>query len=189
MHTTTLRATAILGVLTLGAIFSNTASAGCDFKAPPAGSDGAGFLPVANHDDEFFGPPLWESPIVGMWSFTFTAKGAPADAPPVDKGFVTWHADGTELMNSGRAPMTGSFCMGVWKQVGIATYVLNHWALSWDDTGTVLIGPTNIRERVTVERGGKRYSGTFTLTQYDPTGKQNLGGVSGTVRATRITAD
>src|SRR5262249_4473417 len=113
----------------------------------------------------------------------------PADAPPVDKGFVTWHADGTELMNSGRPPMTGSFCMGTWKQVGPATYVLNHWALSWDPSGTVFVGPTNIRERVTVDRSGDRYTGTFSITQYDTDGKTPLGGVSGTVKASRITAD
>jgi hypothetical protein len=186
MHTNTLRATAILGVLTLGAFFSSTARAGCDMTTPPAGGR---FLAISNHGEEHFGPPLWESPIVGLWAFTFTADGAPPEAPPVDKGFVTWHADGTELMNSGRAPMTGSFCMGVWKQVGRATFVLNHWALSWDDTGTVFVGPTNIRERVTVDRNGKRYSGTFTLTQYDAKGKNAIGGVSGTVSATRITAD
>ncbi|MGH8300576.1 MAG: hypothetical protein ACRET5_03820, partial [Steroidobacteraceae bacterium] len=71
--------------------------------------------------------PFYTAPITGMWTFTFTAEGdtgsgAPAHALPlpdgasVDAGYVTWHDDGTELMNSGRAPSTGSFCMGVWKQ-------------------------------------------------------------------------
>ena len=86
--------------------------------------------------------PYYTAPITGLWKFVFTAKGnTGANAPPnalplpdgalVDAGFVTWHDDGTELMNSGRAPASGSFCMGVWKQVGALTYKLNHWALSW----------------------------------------------------------
>jgi hypothetical protein len=130
--------------------------------------------------------------IVGLWKFTFVAQGntsGPPDGTPIDAGFVTWHRDGTELMNSGRAPQTGSFCMGVWKHTAGAGYQLNHWALSWSDDGSTFVGPTNIRESVSVGRGGNRYSGTFTLDQYDPTGTTVLAEVLGTVTATRITAD
>ena len=103
----------------------------------------------------------------------------------VDAGFVTWHDDGTELMNSGRAPASGSFCMGVWKQVGNSTYKLNHWALSWipdyqpgqtkswselsgggvDETFQAF-GPANIEEVVTLSNRGNGYTGSFRLTQY-----------------------
>lgn len=109
--------------------------------------------------------------IVGLWKFSFVAEGNSEipDGVVIDSGYVTWHADGTELMNSGRAPMTGSFCMGVWKRVG-RTYKLNHYALSWDPNGTNLVGPANIRERVRVDPGNNSYSGTFTLDQYDTSG-------------------
>jgi hypothetical protein len=126
--------------------------------------------------------------IVGLWKSAFTAKGnsppGPPDGAPIDAGFVTWHNDGTELTNSGREPLTGSFCMGVWKQVGKATFKLNHYALSWDPTGRVLIGPTNIRENVTVDAGGNHYSGTFSIDQFATDEKTVLAHVVGTVSAT-----
>ena len=130
-------------------------------------------------------------PITGLYRFTFTAKGDQdiPDGTVLDQGFTTWHADGTEIMNSGRAPMTQSFCMGVWTRTGPQTYRLNHWAMSWDPTGKTFIGPTNIREYVTLGRGGSSYSGSFTLTQYAPDGKTNLRQVQGSVTATRVTPD
>ncbi|HEX4023576.1 MAG TPA: hypothetical protein VHX52_02565 [Steroidobacteraceae bacterium] len=138
--------------------------------------------------------PFDTAAITGLWRFTLTSDGqSPAPAPPVnvlvDSGFATWHDDGTELMNSGRAPVSGSFCMGVWKQVGAQTYKLNHWALSWIphyepgqtnswitnpdgssvggvDEAFQYFGPTNIQETLTLARDGSRYTGTFKLTQY-----------------------
>jgi hypothetical protein len=140
----------------------------------------ASFLPV----DWRWSDP---APIVGLWHMKFVVDNGTPDGLVVDEGFTTWHDDGTELMNSGRAPMTGSFCMGVWKRVGPATFSLNHWALSWDDSGKQLIGPTNIREVVTVDRRGTTYTGTFTLTQYLPDGKTPAGDpAAGKVVATRI---
>jgi hypothetical protein len=136
--------------------------------------------------------------IVGLWKFEFTATSP--FVGPFDAGYVTWHSDGTELMNSGRAPTTGSFCMGVWKQIGHSTYKLNHFALSWafdanapvtgpGTGGAIFVGPTNIREQVTVDRSGNNYEGTFTLVQYDQDGITVLATITGTVTATRITAD
>ena len=128
--------------------------------------------------------------ITGLWKFTFTAKGNTniPDGAPIDAGYATWHADGTEIMNSGRPPMTGNFCMGVWKQTGHKTFKLNHVALSWDPSGTTFVGPANIREVVTVDGTGNNYSGTFTLTQYDTNGNV-LVQVLGVISAQRITAD
>lgn len=136
--------------------------------------------------------------IVGMWKIAFTAQGNGANGPPdgtsIDAGFQTWHADGTELMNSGRPPATGSFCQGVWQQQNWSTYSLNHWALSWDfdkTTGmpTVFVGPTNIQERVTVDYTGNTFSGTFSITQYAPDGTTAMGGVQGVVSGTRVTVN
>jgi hypothetical protein len=142
--------------------------------------------------------------IVGMWHFTFTAEGnnppGPPDGAVVDSGYVTWHSDGTELMNSGRAPTTGSFCMGVWKQAGRSTFKLNHFALawSWDPNtpvtgpgtgGADFAGPANIRETVTLDKTGNQYQGWFTLTQYQTDGTTIAEAVTGKVTATRITVD
>ena len=126
--------------------------------------------------------------IVGLWKFAFVAKGNKGipDGAPIDAGFVTWHADGTELMNSGRAPVTQSFCSGVYDSYGPGKYELNHWALSWDNTGTVFVGPANIREKVVLANANK-YGGTFSITQYATDGKTVLAEVLGTVTATRIT--
>ncbi|HTY48579.1 MAG TPA: hypothetical protein VMB48_02680 [Steroidobacteraceae bacterium] len=80
------------------------------------------------------GGPFNTAAITGLWKFEFVSDGRNGGPPPgglADSGFVTWHDDGTELMNSGRAAVAGDFCMGVWKQVGALTYKLNHWALSW----------------------------------------------------------
>src|SRR5262245_28011749 len=66
--------------------------------------------------------------IVGLWSVTFTAEdnpGGPPDGTVIDAGYATWHADRTEIMNSGRPPITGNFCMGVWKFLAPDTYKLN----------------------------------------------------------------
>jgi hypothetical protein len=130
--------------------------------------------------------------IVGLWKVKFVSKGNTGigipDGAPLDDGYATWHRDGTEIMNSGRVPKTGSFCMGVWKQTGPSSYKLNHFALSWDPTGTTLIGPTNIREEIVVDGTGNSYSGTVTIDQYDTEGHL-LVHISGVVSAQRITAD
>ena len=129
--------------------------------------------------------------IVGLWKFTFTSEGSQGipDGAVVDAGYVTWHADGTELMNSGRPPITGSFCMGVWKPVGPSTFKLHHIALAWDPTGTVFVGPAEIRETVTVAPKGNSYVGKFTLDQFATDEKTVLAHVQGTVTATRVTVD
>lgn len=211
---------------------TQAALAGC-------GADGlaaAGMKPMVYRDDGAGGlirtngflnwGPFNTAEITGLWKFVFTAQGntgskAPPNALPlpdgaiVDAGFATWHDDGTELMNSGRAPASGSFCMGVWKQVGSSSYRLNHWALSWIpdyhpgqtqswselpggvDEAFAALGPTNIQETVTLSGRGNSYTGSFRLTQYVNDGKKApITDVSqapvafvivGTISATRIT--
>lgn len=169
--------------------------------------------------------PYNSAAITGLWKFAFTAMGnvgpnAPAkalpfpDGTPVDAGYVTWHDDGTELMNSSRAPASGSFCMGVWKQIGREAYKLNHWAISWvpdyhpgqtqswselaggTDQALKVLGPTNIQEIVALGWRDSSYTGTFRLTQYVNDGTSNpIHDISaapvafvivGTITATRI---
>lgn len=162
------------------------------------------------------GDPFGAAPITGLWKFTFTAEGnganGPPDGTPIDAGFVTWHDDGTELMNSGRAPVTGNFCMGVWRRVSESTYHLNHWALAWvpdyvpgqthswsslsptnpQDEAFAPAGPANFQEVVTLDRSGENYSGTFRITQYKYDGINVTDAVTvqevivGKISATRI---
>ena len=189
--------TVTIAISVVGMLFAAEANAACSNLQQQQRQSGQGqyefistaFVPVWDRegDDE-------DVSVVGLWKFAFVAKGntgpmAPSDGTPIDAGYVTWHSDGTELMNSGRPPISGDFCMGVWKQIGPSTFKLNHFAMGWDPTGTVLVGPVNIRETVTVSPGRHSYAGTFTLIQYASDEKTILADVKGTVTATRITVD
>jgi hypothetical protein len=130
--------------------------------------------------------------IVGFWRITFVSNGnfdslGIPDGAVVDAGFSQWHSDGTEILNSSRPPATSSFCLGVWKKTGPATYKLNHFALSWDPVGN-FVGPANIREDVTLAPTGNSYSGTFSIDQFDAKGN-TLAHITGEIKATRITVD
>jgi len=136
-------------------------------------------------------------PIVGMWHVTFTAWGneqGPPNGAPIDNALVTWHSDGTELMNSARPPQDGDFCMGVWKKTGTNKYKLNHFAWLANDTANAPggignpTGPTRIFEEVTLSPDGKHYTGRFTLDAYDTLGNQ-VAHIVGVVTGTRITLD
>jgi hypothetical protein len=133
--------------------------------------------------------------IVGMWHVTFTAKGnevGPPDGAPIDNALVTWHADGTETMNSGRPAQDGQICMGVWQRTGPLAYTLNHFAWAGNDTANAPYGignpsgPTRFYEKVTLSADGKTYNGTFTLDAYDINGTV-AAHIVGTVHGTRIT--
>ena len=135
-------------------------------------------------------PLQYLEPITGLYEFTFTSEGSIGipDGTVVDHGFVVWHADGTEIMNSGKPADTGNFCMGVWAQTGARSYKLNHYALNWDPTAG-FIGPVNIRENFQLARGNNSFAGTFSLNQYAPDGVTLLGQVQGNVMGTRITPE
>jgi len=135
--------------------------------------------------------------IVGMWHVTFTAWGnepGPPDGTPIDNALVTWHSDGTELMNSARPPQDGNFCMGVWKKTGINKYKLNHFAWLANDTSNAPggignpSGPTRFVENVTLSPDGNHYTGTFTLNAYDTLGNR-VAHIGGVIAGTRITLD
>ena len=186
-------------VMTFGIAFAPSARAGCvpgldDGPVPrqnkPSTIPRAGYRPVSQK----FGPDESGPTIVGFWTAMFLAKGNPPGGVPdgaqVDSALVQWHEDGTELMNSSRAPLTGSFCMGVWKKTGAFTYRLKHYAKSWSNDGATFVGPALIEEDLTLDRDGSTYHGTFTITQFD-----NLGHVLpptpivGVVTGERITVD
>jgi hypothetical protein len=133
--------------------------------------------------------------IVGMWHVVFTAKGngsaGPPDGTPIDNAVAVWHSDRTEIMNSGRPPQDGNFCLGTWEEVGNCQYKLNHFALGYDTTNAPEgigkpAGPTHIVEEVTVSSDGKSFTGTFTLDAYD-TSFNLTTHIVGTLKGTRIT--
>lgn len=145
------------------------------------------------------------APIVGMWHVKLVATSAQgAPVPPgaeVDAGYQQWHSDGTEMLNSGRPAANTNFCMGVWEQVGVRTFRLNHFAISYTQgpppdaqsgPSNALQGPTSIVEQVTVSPDGKTFSGTFTITDYkesSPTPGSTitvLDWIRGTITGTRV---
>lgn len=197
-----------LALCALGATFAQQANAGCGqykyvapalFKGDSWNSRGSGrfirtgFLQVEDTDS-----PDWkheeEPSIVGLWHFTYIAKGDEAlnipDGAIVDGGNTTWFADGNEATYSGmRAPDTGAQCMGVWKKTGERAYKLNHIGLSWDPVNNVFAGPAFIKQYVTLDKNGNKYSGTFTIRQLGPDGKTLQVEIKGTIKAERVTID
>jgi hypothetical protein len=136
-------------------------------------------------------------PIVGMWHVTFTAEGnkeGPPDGTQIDNAIITWHGDGTEIMNSGRPPQDGDFCMGIWQKVGSNHYKVNHFAWGGNDTANAPggignpTGPTRIIEKVTLSADGNSFSGTFSLRATDTAGKTTAF-IIGTIAATRVTME
>jgi hypothetical protein len=201
--------TEIVAAGIVGALFATQASAGCSFsdqRVVPAPSQQQHPGSARPHFISTAFTQVWaqyDARIVGLWKFSFTAKGntnGVSDGTLVDQGYVQWHSDGTELLNSFRAPTTGQFCMGVWEQVGESTYKLNHFALGWNfdanapvtapgTGGATFAGTTNIREEIWLDDSDNSYTGTFTLTSYTPDGSLVVPPtpIKGVVKATRVT--
>ena len=190
MRTTHRPLIAMLAIATLALAFAPVAKADC-------GPDGFGQKAGA-----MLRPQAWNGqadeaaslrlvadgdPVVGFWKVKLIAKDTPGipDGAVIDNTFQQWHSDGTELMNSSRDPQTGSFCMGVWKKIAPSKYRLNHFALSWDPSHN-FVGPANIRTTIVLADNGNKFTGTFTLDQYDPSGNL-LVHIQGEVVGKRIT--
>ncbi|MDE2294277.1 MAG: hypothetical protein KGL36_02340 [Gammaproteobacteria bacterium] len=201
-------AAASLSLLAFGG--ARSARAACSMPGPSGrASGGASFLPAVYRTDSGSPGSLLQlvddrdgAAIVGLWKFEMLAKSTATNTNPmpdgavVDFGVTAWHSDHTEIMNSGaRNPADGDFCQGVWKQVGPATFRLNHIAIAWG--GGSYVGPAQIQFLVTVDPTGNHYAGKFTLTQYVATitpgheFDENAVAVriTGTVTATRLTAN
>ncbi len=130
--------------------------------------------------------------IVGFWHQQLISEGSAGipDGTVVDDDLSQWHSDKTEVQNTkSRTSIEGNFCLGVWEQTGPRRFKLNHFPQAFDATGTVFVGTAQLQEEITVSPDGRRYRGTFTLDQYDPTGQTVLAHVQGKVTGTRITAN
>jgi hypothetical protein len=175
--------TATFGLAVFAMILTPSASAGCgELPRQQAANRLSPFVQVS--DNEPAG-----AAIVGFWKFTFVSRnnaGIP-DGTLLEVGYAQWHSDGTEITNSSRSPATGNFCLGVWKKTGPSSFKLNHFALSFDLSGKP-VGGANIREEVTVEHGGDKFTGTFTIDRFDINGV-HIGRIAGDVTGERITAD
>jgi hypothetical protein len=185
--------TGTLAVVLLGMVFVSKADAQCAFLSKAGGFQLQSWQGAPEFRREAFlvaGQEGADPRIVGFWKVKFVAEGTTGipDDTVIDNGFVQWHGDGTEIMNSSRPPATGNFCLGVWQKSGPSSYKLNHFALSFDPSGT-LIGPAQIREDITLNHKGNQYEGTFTIDQYDLEGNPLPPHITGRVTATRITVD
>jgi hypothetical protein len=173
----------VLGILCLGlaqGLWAQSSNMGCgSYSLPkPSASLKPASLEMVSKND-------WVgAPITGFWKVQLSLP----DGTVIDDGYTTWHADGTEILNSSRRPISGNFCMGVWKRTGRSTYKLNHFAMEWDPTGTTFIGPLNLKQEVVLDRSHNSYAGTFTADQYDTNGNI-IGHGAGNVTAQRITVD
>jgi len=172
----------ILGILILGlaqGLWAQSSSTGCgSFPGLKAAVLKPASLQLVSKND-------WVgAPITGFWKVQLSLP----DGTVIDDGYTAWHADGTEILNSSRRPISGNFCLGVWKRTGRSTYKLNHFAMDWDPSGTTFIGPLNLKEEVVLDRNHNSYAGTFTVDQYDTNGNV-IGHGAGNVTAQRITAD
>lgn len=126
-----------------------------------------------------------EPSIVGFWHFKFSIGGT-----VISGGNQQWHSDGTEVINDGSLPpITGNVCFGVWKQVGVRHYIVNHRGIGWNADGTALAGVDTIKLDVTLSRDGNSYSGTFTILPFDQYGNSTGTPTNGKVTATRITVE
>ena len=179
-----------LGIIFLVATFVAQANAGCgDLDRTPSallhrqslravpGAGTASLLLVSGPDD----------PIVGFWRVTLVAQGNVElpDALVIDKMLAQWQSDGTEIIHSSRPPAVGNFCLGVWKKVGPSHCKLNHFAMGWDPNVNAF-APAHLREEVVLDPGGKSFTGTFTIDQYDQSGNK-MAQVVGVMSGTRVT--
>jgi hypothetical protein len=183
---------------------AGTASAACSIDLSSlksiTGRQHASFLPAVFHPDASGDAHLiasdnrdfFESSIVGLWKFQFSAELGN------DFGTTIWHEDGTEItISAGRNPAAGDVCMGVWKQTGRHTYELNHIAYGHDGPPGGQPSPTftntvHLHEYIKLDHSGNSYTGTINAVisaanPADPFDESTvIAQVTGSVTATRV---
>jgi hypothetical protein len=127
-----------------------------------------------------------DATIVGLWDVKFIA-----DNQVVDEDFDQYHSDGTEILNDTPPPATGNVCLGVYTgtKPGGRTIKLKHPSWIYDPTNTVVAGIATILEKITLDRGGRSFTGTFTVQIRDLMGNAIAPDFSGQLHGDRITPD
>src|ERR1035437_5684880 len=129
-----------LGVAILATVFAALANAQCvdlgvSKRGAPrlqrqswTGKSGSALFKLVADGDAEASPAADQDPIVGFWRVDLISEGNAGipDGTVLDAGFTQWHSDGTEILNSSRAPATQSFCLGVWEKTAPSKYKLNH---------------------------------------------------------------
>jgi hypothetical protein len=190
--------TMTLGAGILLAISVSNAVAGCGdmsslqgpFQFAVPGAESRQEQPAAQANTAKF-QGLSTPSIVGFWKFQFISQGNTTHNPSIpdgallDFGYMQWHSDGTELINSA---VHSDFCMGVWAQTGFLTFEINHFPINYDPSTGMIANYVNLREQDTLSPSGDSYTGTLTIDVYDPMGN-HVDHLAGTVVATRLTVD
>jgi len=127
-------------------------------------------------------------PIVGLWHVIYTNS---ADQSTFNDTFDTWHSDGTEFESAFLAPAGGNVCVGVWRQTGPRGVTLHHvgWLFNPDTPAATATNTFTLDETITVAADRASYSGSFTFKVWNLDGSSTPVEVTGTIAATRITAD
>jgi hypothetical protein len=183
---------AIFGlVIGLCGTFASRAEAQCGVSLKhnqPVFANAANALPAMTAIAREREDPIEDSPdvgtIVGLWDVKFIA-----DNQVVDEGFDQYHSDGTEILNDTPPPAAGNVCLGVYENTGPRTLKLKHPSWLYDPTNTFVIGRVTILERITLDRGGRSFTGTFTLQFTDLSGNSSAPDLTGQLRGDRITPD
>jgi len=149
------------------------------------GANAANALPLMTAKPRVGEDEIADSPtIVGLWDVKFIA-----DNQVVDEGFDQYHSDGTEILNDTPPPAAGNVCLGVYENTGPRTLSLKHPSWLYDPTNTFVIGRVTILERITLDRGGRSFTGTFTVQFRDLSGNTFAPDLTGQLKADRITPD
>jgi len=154
--------------------FAATMSSAGNQSNMPATASIAQDSPVNDtHDD---------TTIVGLWDVKFISENQ-----VVDEGFDQYHSDGLEILNDTPPPATGNVCLGVYEKTGARTLKLKHPSWIYDSTNTTVIGQAIILENVKLDRGGRTFTGTFTVQLRDLFGNSLGPDITGQLKGDRIT--
>ena len=123
-----------------------------------------------------------DATIVGLWDVKFISEGQ-----IVDEGFDQYHSDGLEILNDTPPPATGNVYLGVYEKTGARTLKLRHPSWLFDATNTTVIGRATILENVKLDRGGRTFTGTFTVQLRDLFGNSLGPDITGQLKGDRIT--
>ncbi|HZT58184.1 MAG TPA: hypothetical protein VFA21_06095 [Pyrinomonadaceae bacterium] len=127
-------------------------------------------------------PDRDDATIVGLWDVKFISEGQ-----IVDEGFDQYHDDGLEILNDTPPPATGNICLGVYEKTGPRTLKLRHPSWIYDQTNTTVVGRATILENIKLDKGGRTFTGTFTIKFTDLFGNSLGPDFTGQLKGDRIT--